>query len=286
MHNDNQPSGITRRALLARGAAAGLVLSAMPTWALRNPHALNEENLDLLEKDFLAPPDSARPWTYWWWLDGASSKEGITKDLEEMKAQGIAGVILFDAGSGGPPAPKGTRFMSDSWRENFRHSVRECARLGIEMGVNLCSGWDAGGPWVTREDAIKALVLSETVAEGRRAWDATLPQPRLKEVYGVMGATKPPDQQDWYRDIAVLACRIGADGLWNAQEAVDLTDRFREGKLKWEVPEGTWTILRFGYTLAAERISAPSAPVQPSWEIDPLSSEAMDTITSKQLARS
>jgi hypothetical protein len=91
-----------------------------------------------------------------------------------------------------------------------------------------------------------------------------------------MGATKPPDQQDWYRDIAVLACRIGADGLWNAQEAVDLTDRFREGKLKWEVPEGTWTILRFGYTPAAERISVPSAPVEPSWEIDPLSSEAMD----------
>jgi hypothetical protein len=276
VHNDNRPGGITRRALLARGAATGLVLSVMPTWALRNPQALKEENLGLLEKEFLAPPDTAKPWTYWWWLDGASSKEGITKDLEAMKAQGISGVLLFDAGIGGPLAPRGNQFMSDLWRENFRHAVRESARLEIEMGVNLCSGWDAGGPWVSREDAIKALVLTETVAEGRRLWDATLPQPKLKEVYGVMGATKRPDDQDWYRDIAVLACRVDADGLWNAHEAVDLTDKFREGKLKWVVPEGTWTILRFGYTLAAERISAPSAAVEPSWEIDPLSSAAMD----------
>jgi hypothetical protein len=248
----------------------------MPAWALLKPHAPIEENLGLLEKDFLTPPDNAKPWTYWWWLDGASSKEGITKDLEEMKAQGISGVILFDAGEGGPLTPKGNRFLSDPWRENFRHALHECARLEIEMGMNLCSGWNAGGPWVSPEDAIKALVSSETVAEGPRVWDATLPQPKLKEVYGVMGAMKPPNEQAWYRDIAVIACRVGADGLWNAHEAVDLTERFRKEKLRWEVPEGTWTILRLGYTLAAERVSEPSSPNEPSWEIDPLSSAAMD----------
>ncbi len=275
-HDNNQPEGITRRALLAGGAATGLALSVMPAWALRNRQTFKEEDHVLLERDFLVPPDSAKPWAYWWWLDGASSKEGITKDLEEMKAQGISGVLLFDAGSGGPPAPKGNPFMSDPWRENFRHAVREAARLGIEMGVNLCSGWDAGGPWVSPDDAIKELVLAETVAQGPSEFDAALPQPRLKEIYGVTGATKPVDNQDWYRDIAVLACRVGVDGLWNIQEAVDLTGKFQDGKLKWQVPEGAWTILRFGFTLAEVRVSEPSSPVEPSWEIDPLSAAAMD----------
>ena len=266
---------ITRRAFLRSGFAFGVGLRALPTLMLDNKLRASEAGL-LEEKDFIAPPAASKPWAYWWWLDGASSKEGITRDLEEMKTQGISGVLLFDAGEGGPLAPKGNRFMSDSWRENFRHAVRESARLEIEMGVNLCSGWDAGGPWVRREDAIKALVLTETVAQGPKVLDATLPQPKLKEVYNVTGDIKPPDEQEWYREIAILACRVGADGLWSSREAVDVTDKFQEGKLKWDVPKGTWTILRFGYTLAANRVSEPSAAVEPSWEIDPLSSAAMD----------
>lgn len=266
---------ITRRAFVGSSFAFGMTLRSLSSWAtdsgLRSP-----DGGPLMEKYFLAPPVASKPWVYWWWLDGASSKEGITRDLEEMKKQGISGVILFDAGAGGPSAPKGYRFMSDAWRENFRYAVREAARLEIEMGVNLCSGWNAGGPWVGPEDAIKALVSNETIVQGPRPWDEALPQPRLKEVYDVMGPVKPPDAQNWYRDIAVLACRVGADGIWNTHEAVDLTGRIREGKLHWQAPEGAWAILRFGYTLAAKRVSAPSAPDAPSWEIDPLSAVAMD----------
>lgn len=266
---------ITRRNFLKSGLAFGIMPRALPAMSLDNKPSSSENGL-LVEKDFLRPPAASKPWAYWWWLDGASSKEGITNDLEEMKKQGISGVLLFDAGEGGPLTPKGYRFMSDPWRDNFRHAVRESARLQIEMGVNLCSGWNAGGPWVGPEDAIKALVLTETIVEGRRAWDATLPEPTLKEVYNVTGATRPPDQQNWYRDVAILACRVGVDGLWNTHEAIDVTGKFRDGKLQWEVPEGTWTILRFGYTLAEKRLSETSTPNEPSWEIDPLSSAAMD----------
>ncbi len=63
-----------------------------------------------------------------------------------MKQQGIAGVLLFDAGEGGTNAPKGPLFMSEAWRRMFRHALREADRFGLEIGVNLCSGWDAGGP--------------------------------------------------------------------------------------------------------------------------------------------
>ena len=78
---------------------------------------------DRLADGFRNPPASARPWVYWWWLDAGVSKDGISRDLEAMKRQGIAAALLFDAGEGGPRAPKGPHFMSPAWRELFRFAV-------------------------------------------------------------------------------------------------------------------------------------------------------------------
>ena len=39
---------------------------------------------DPLEKGFLNPPDSAKPQTWWHWMNGNITKEGITADLEAM----------------------------------------------------------------------------------------------------------------------------------------------------------------------------------------------------------
>src|SRR3990172_5339552 len=108
-----------------------------------------------LAKDFVAPPDSAKPRVYWWWLNSRVSKEGITRDLEEYHAKGIGGVLLFDAGMPAGPMPSGPKFMSPEWLETMKHALREADRLGIEVSVNLCSGWDAGGPWITPEFAAK-----------------------------------------------------------------------------------------------------------------------------------
>jgi hypothetical protein len=102
-----------------------------------------------LEKDFANPPASARPWVYWWRLMPNVSKEGITKDLEEMAAKGIGGVLLFDASGSPGTMPHGPAFLSPGWREYFKHALREANRLGLEVSVNVCSGWDAGGPWIT-----------------------------------------------------------------------------------------------------------------------------------------
>jgi hypothetical protein len=39
----------------------------------------------LNQKDFLNPPQSVKVHAWWHWIDGAITKEGITKDLEVMK---------------------------------------------------------------------------------------------------------------------------------------------------------------------------------------------------------
>ena len=152
-----------------------------------------------LEKQFASPPNESKPWCYWWWLNGAASKEGITRDFEEMRKQGISGALLFDAGQAGPEAPRGPLFMSAEWRELYKHAVREADRCGIVLGVNLCSGWNCGGPWVTNEHAAKKLVVAQTVVKGPG---------RVAVALG-----KPAVVQGFYRDITVLAAPVPKGAL-------------------------------------------------------------------------
>jgi hypothetical protein len=48
---------------------------------------------DTLETGFRQPSPDARPWVYWFWLNGNITSAGITADLEAMKRVGIGGVL-------------------------------------------------------------------------------------------------------------------------------------------------------------------------------------------------
>ena len=48
-----------------------------------------------LRELFQNPSDEAKPWTFWYWMFGAVSKEGITADLEAMKHAGLGGTYLM-----------------------------------------------------------------------------------------------------------------------------------------------------------------------------------------------
>ena len=51
---------------------------------------------DPLESGFLNPPDSARPQTWWHWMNGNITKAGITADLEAMKQIGVGGATIVN----------------------------------------------------------------------------------------------------------------------------------------------------------------------------------------------
>ena len=146
---------------------------------------------DELAQGFATPPDSARPRVYWWWLNSHVTKAGITRDLQEMKAKGIRGALIFDAGGGAGPMPAGPKFMGPQWRELVKYAVKEADRLGIEISLNLCSGWVAGGPWVTPAHACQKVVWSETYIAGPAQVSKEFPRPA----------------DGYYRDIAVQAFR-------------------------------------------------------------------------------
>ncbi|MCA9440034.1 MAG: glycosyl hydrolase, partial [Candidatus Omnitrophica bacterium] len=159
-----------------------------------------------LSDEFRHPPESARPWTYWFIMDGNVSREGITADLEAMAKAGLGGVILMEVDVGIPRGP--VEFMSEEWRELFKHAVEEAERLGLQITLNAGPGWTgSGGPWVDVEQSMQHLVASATEVDGPKMFQAALPVPEPRPPYfGESGL--PPEileaRKNFYSDVAVL----------------------------------------------------------------------------------
>ena len=83
---------------------------------------------DTLVHDFLRPPASARPWVYWFWLNGNITRNGITADLESMHRVGIGGVLIMEVDQGAPSGPVG--FMG----EPMARAVQARRRRGRPAG--------------------------------------------------------------------------------------------------------------------------------------------------------
>jgi hypothetical protein len=125
-----------------------------------------------------------------------------------MKKQGISGVLMFNARGG--PTPKTTEFMSQERRDLFRFAVEEASKRGIEVSLNLCSGWDAGGPWIAAEEAPQTLVFTAHQIKGPQRLAARLSEPKHDDSY--------------YQDIVVLAYRVLAEEYQPVADADYLDD--------------------------------------------------------------
>ncbi len=168
---------------------------------------LAAESVDRLRAEFVTPPRAARPWTYWFVMDGNFTREGITADLEAMARAGLGGVILMEVDAGMPRGP--VRFMSAEWQGLFRHAVVEAQRLGLEMTLNAGPGWTgSGGPWIAPDQSMQHLVFSDTNVIGPAHFDAVLPRPVPRKPFFGEGALPPDLEQSrkaWYEDVVVLA---------------------------------------------------------------------------------
>jgi hypothetical protein len=257
-----------------------------------------------LEQGWSNPPTTARLRAYWWWLNGNVTKESITRDLEEMKAKGFGGALICDAGGadqdGNDRVPHGPTFLTPAWRELYRHALREAERLGLEMSLNILSGWNLGGPMVTADDAAKKLVWSEARAKGPGKFAEKLPLPKgrdgyYRDLFVVAYPLKPgaaarrpiqnwlekavhktlnfsaPDTTPLLRDVPA---EPGEEDTL-AAHVRDLTAMLgADGVLRWDVPEGTWQILRFGCTIGDHAYVSTSSDGWKGYAVDALDKAA------------
>jgi hypothetical protein len=231
-----------------------------------------------LEAGWENPPTDARLRAYWWWLNGNVTSNSIRDDLEQMKAKGFGGAVLIDAGGadqfGNEQVPHGPTFFTPEWRGLYKYTLQVANKVGMEISLNILSGWNLGGPVVTPDDAAKKYVWTETKIPSGYDSPVTLPQPKTRD--------------DYYKDSKVVAYRIQKTSLhaplkfWkekalqaslafsapdssclfeelpgkpgeqdaDTKNVLDLTGKLAaDGTLDWKPTAGDWEVFRFGYTI-------------------------------------
>lgn len=249
-----------------------------------------------LARGFATPPNSAAPWVYWVWLGVDTTNAAMTYDLEQMKAKGIAGFILYGNQAGSLPqdvptrilVKKGNRFQYEFikngdyddfyttpipfpslsswtplWRERLRYVAREAARLDLKFCLTI--GLAGTSAHIPEEYGNQELIWTETSVNGPEVFDGTLP------------AREQHHRQSVYRrDVAVLAVPDTAD--FTVDKVIDLTAKMDEaGHLTWKVPAGNWKLLRF---------SQAATGVRNGWGIfsDAMNPEALDKLWEVNMA--
>lgn len=221
---------------------------------------LSHEVLTLqeLSNGFINPPMSSRPGAFWCWLNGDVTKESITKDLMEMKAKGMGRAEIWDVEARNNTNGAfgiGPEFLGEKSVEAIKHALSEGKRLGMRIGMVASSGWNAGGSWVTPDWAAKALYSSELKLSGLQSFSGPLPFPVLPEDCPKSENGMPV----FFKEIAVLAIRDNPEKkIKHLSDVVVLSEQFDGKMLKWDVPDGNWTILRFICSNTGQHLIVPS----------------------------
>ena len=244
-----------------------------------------------LQSNFINPPDSARPHTWWHWMNGNISRQGITADLEAMAEVGIGGAQIFNVSVNilEGPAP----FMSPQWFDLIKYAATEADRLGIELCIHNCTGWSSsGGPWISPEYSMQIVVYTDIKTIGPAQFNQILPQPNANMNFyrDIAILAFPTPKNDTFR-IADLATKTGlknasgldpdiadvpAEASIDQDSIIDLTSKTdADGRLQWQIPQGSWTIMRIGHTTTGET-NRPSPPAGQGLECDKLSRAALD----------
>jgi hypothetical protein len=239
---------------------------------------------------FKTPPPSAHPKVYWWCLNGNIDTITAKQEFLEMKKAGIGGFDFFEIGvpKEDTMIPGGPAFLGDESLKIIKFAVREAGKLGLEMGLNLASSWNAGGAWTLPQHGGKSLYFSKVqVSASTEMQKITIPFPEIAfPKSSLIGGTgkpmiplRPNGRPVYYEEIAVLAIPANANkGILDTAQVINVTRFFDPAKdvLNWNAPEGNWEILRYVCSNSGQQLVLPS-PQSAGLTIDHFDSTAVRT---------
>jgi hypothetical protein len=125
--------------------------------------------------DWPVPTPTARPWTRWWWHGSSVTRHGLTAAMEAYQAAGLGGLELTPIYGVRGEEERFVPYLSPAWMALLDHTMAEATRLGLGLDMATGTGWPFGGPWVSRDEASRNLVVKKfPVAGGARLVEPVL----------------------------------------------------------------------------------------------------------------
>lgn len=181
------------------------------------------------------PDNVAKPWTYWWWMGSSVTKDGITKNLEDMHVAGIGGVHIVPIYGEKGDEQNFIRFLSPQWMEMLRHTVQEAKRLNMGVDMTSGTGWPFGGPGIRENNAAKSFYV--------------LPV-KMNDPTSIRNYYKPKSNSK-------LIALVAMDPKGNSRDITSRVDA--EGIIQWGDIRSPWRVYAAfqGYTQQKVKRAAP-----------------------------
>jgi hypothetical protein len=106
------------------------------------------------------PPitQTAKPWTYWWWMASAVDTNNLSQELTRYRDAGLGGVHIIPIYGAKGWESNAIPYLSPKWMDMLAFTVAEADRLGLGVDMTTGTGWCFGGPRVTDAEANASVV--------------------------------------------------------------------------------------------------------------------------------
>jgi hypothetical protein len=249
-----------------------------------------EVTYEFIQKGFQNPPDEARPKVYWWCLNGNIDTIRAKQEFLAMKNAGITGFDMFEIGvpKEDTMIPGGPAFLSNESLKTIKFVINEAGKLGLQVGLNLSSSWNAGGSWIQPKHGGKSLYYSKINIKGNsQAQNFKVPFPEINfpkaSLIGGTGKPLIPVQANgrpvYWEEVAVLAIPAGiTKNRLDTTKIINVSKFFDSEKdlLNWKAPPGEWNIFRYVCSNSGQQLVLPS-PNSAGLTIDHFDSTAVRT---------
>ncbi len=177
-------------------------------------------------------PQTAKPWTYWWWMGSAVNREGISRELRQFADSGLGGVHIIPIYGAKGYEDQFLDFFSEEWLEMVQFTIEEAAELGMGVDLSLAAGWPYGGPWLGREDvAMRGEMIN-------------IPLLDVREMYFDPEAIRARNGF-----VELLSAFLISEG-----RMIDLTHRLSEPAVSLPLTRGDWQFRAFGMKPTGQQV--------------------------------
>lgn len=195
------------------------------------------------------PDATAKPWAYWHWMGSAVDSTNLVRELRRYADAGLGGMHIVPIYGAKGWEHRYLSYLSPAWMDALRVAVSEARRLGLGIDMTLGTGWNFGGPHISRE--LSCLRLdTRTIA---------------------VGAGQQPDA------IAERQSLLALLGETSDGRVVDLTDRVRtDGCVEWQADGPSWRLRQVSLTAGQPEVER-AAPGGEGPMLNPFHRPALET---------
>lgn len=219
-----------------------------------------------LSDGFKNPPSSAQPIVYHWWLGGHVDTVRLKEEFRAFKEMGISGMTIFEIGSRDTALVKtGPAYLGPESLQTLKFAIEEAGKLGLSVGLNTASSWNAGGNWIPPKHAAKSIYQASIKLDQNSSSSNKLPFPEIPEK-DEWGKTRliefgKDGKPVFYEEITVLAVPVGIPkSQMDTSQILNLTSNFNSETevLDWKAPTGEWEVIRYICSNSGENLVLPS----------------------------